>query len=398
MGTFTKKMTALFLIVSVAVMLSLFSACNRGGDDENPEETTKSEEKEPVIHKVGFIYWGTVENSTQNLIFENGRTQLEKNLGVETYFIENVFVTNFTEAVDLLSENGVTVIVSTSPAFSNVVKRAAENNKSIKFISFGDTNTLSNLATFRPLLYQPANVCGLAAAFNSEADTLGIVADNNMYNCYGVVNAYIEGAKEVRQTNFGAYVNYVSSDNRGEVRRAIDDLIEKGNDVIMLYLSTDYGIKYCEELGVKAVAFAGNLPELAPNNYLTGFSFNVDSYLTEQVRFIQNDAFSPGTTVGQLGTGLVQMIRLNNIVYDGTEELTDFLYDSLTKNDRVFVGKLIDSHGTVVVQHGITLTYKEVLEMDWLDACTNNKVEKFSDAAVEELELVPLVVRGSVEG
>ncbi|MCL2072151.1 MAG: BMP family ABC transporter substrate-binding protein [Oscillospiraceae bacterium] len=400
MGIFTKKtkkIASILLILSLISLIPLFSGCNNGSAKNGEEDIGNGEivPEEPTIHKVGFIYRGSVGNSTHNLIWENGRIQLERNLGVETYYIEDVFVKNFMEAVELLIERGVTVIVSTCHSFANITERAANENRDIDFISFGGKTAQFNLASFQPLLYQPANISGLAAALNTDASSIGIVADNRMFNSAGVINAYIEGAKDVLEPNLTTYVNYVSSDSEREIRQAVDDLVSKGNDVIMLYLGSDYGIKYCESIGVNVVAYSGNLPNLAPDNYITGFYFNVDSYLTEQVRFIQNDIFFPQVTVGWLETGSSQLIRLNSTVSDETVELTELLFSSLIRNDRVFMGQIIDRFGTVQVEHGVTLSYTDVLAIDWLDAsASGNNVTSFTEP-VAEVALIPLVVKGS---
>jgi len=391
------KAMAVFLILSL-IAVPLFTGCNRGEDNGDGDETTEeaAPPEEPKPHKVGFVYRGAVENSTHNLLWENARSQLERNLGVETCYVEDVFVQNFREAVELLVSHDVTVVVSTSHSFENAVRSVALDYKDIDFISLGGEGTLSNLTIFNPLLYQPANVCGLAAAFNAVSPVIGIVADARMYNCAGVINAYIQGKKEYLTTRVETRINYVSSTNETEVKRAIDDLVEQGHDVIMLYMSTDYGIKYCEEIGVRVIAYAGNLPELAPNNYITGFYFNVDSYLTEQVRFIQNNSFQPTTRYGGLDSGHARMIRLNpdeTIVDPVTERLTNALYKGIVEHDMVFMGEIIDNQGQLQVESGVVLTQKEALTIAWLDFSVREHPTRFSDP-VEHPAIVPLVVRG----
>ncbi|MCL1903132.1 MAG: BMP family ABC transporter substrate-binding protein [Oscillospiraceae bacterium] len=390
-----KKGIPFLLVLSLLMMTVLFSACKSTPKDPNdPEETEETAEIEetPIEHKVGFIYRGFVENSPHNLIIESARGQLERNLGVETYYIEGVLVQNFMEAVDLLIDKGVTIIVSGSHTFSHVIERAASDNHDIHFISFGDSSTRMNMTNFLPLLYQPANVCGLAAAYNSESEDLGIVADNRMFNCAGVINAYIQGAKEVQMSHFNTHVNYVSSENDDEIRAAIDYLVGKGIDVIMLYTNSDYGIRYCELIGVKVVAFSGNLPELAPENYITGFYFNMDSYLTEQVRFIQNDYFIPLTTVGEMETGHVQVIRLNNNVEEGTADLTDYLYELINTSDKIFEGKITDNFGTVMVESGVVLSLNDILAIDWLDYSVGNNFFDFS-TPLPTIDSTPLEIK-----
>jgi basic membrane lipoprotein Med (substrate-binding protein (PBP1-ABC) superfamily) len=394
------KFLSLFLIVAF-MFIPVMTGCGGDKDIDDPEATEEEKkEEEPISHKVGFIYRGTVSNSTHNLIFEDARGQLERNLGVETCYVESVFISNFMQAVDMLVERDVTVIVSTCHSFKNIVERAAVANKDVNFIGFGgdvDSNrTLVNLTLFRPLLYQPAHISGLAASINTDAASFGIVADPNMYNHEGVINAYIIGAKDFLERNITAHVNYVSSDYEAGVRAAIDDLVRNGCDVIMLYLKTDYGIRYCEEIGVKVIAYSGNLPELAPNRYITGFYFNVNSYITEQVRFIQNEMFAPSTTYGSMATGHAKMIHLNPneyVVIPETKQLIDMLYSRVLASDGVFTGQIVDNFGVTQVEHGFTLAYRDALSIRWLELSVGGNIDRFS-TPVEEIPVVPLFVRG----
>ena len=391
-----KKLTILLLILSV-LLVPLFTACGNSkanGDEELEDETAVVKEDTPVVHKVGFIYRETIKDSVHNAIWESARVQVERNLGVETCYVENVLVVNFREAVDLLVDDGATVIVSTSDSFAKSLETVSMHYRDINFISFGGESTRINLTTFSPLLYQPANVNGLVAALNSRTGSVGVVADSRMFNCAGIINAYIEGARLGFGPHFSVYVNYAMSGNKEDIERAIDDLVSKGNDTIMLYLSTDYGIKYCEEIGVRVIAYSPNLPELAPNTYMTGFFFNVDSYITEQVRFIQNESLLPSNTRGDMASGHVRPIQLNpneQIVSYETKSLADVLYLAVKNNDGVFKGEIVDNQGQVQVRHGVTLTYREVFKIEWLDFSVGNRVGRFSEP-IDELRFVPLIV------
>jgi hypothetical protein len=379
----------------MAIMLTaVFTACNTS-DPEDEDEDEEEEEVE-IIHKVGFIYNGFLEGSTHNLIWESARLQLERNLDIETCYIENVFVTNFSEAVGMLLSRDVTIIVSTNEAFKNMADRAALANKDVVFISFGGDNTASNVTNFKPLVYQPANVAGLAASYNSDAASFGIVADHTMFNAAGVVNSYIIGLKDFLSRSVDVHVNYASSTNEADIAAAIDDLQAKGAEVVMLYMSSDFGIRYCEQIGMKVVAYAGNLPELAPNYYVTGFYFNVNSYLTEQVMFIINEMFSPRTTFGEMRSGHALLTRLNSnqdIVAPDTRALTDLLFEEIEFRDGIFKGQILDNHGKQQVEPGYTLNYSEVLSVNWLEFSVGSNVTNFSEPR-EEIPLTQLAVRG----
>ncbi|MCL2036898.1 MAG: BMP family ABC transporter substrate-binding protein [Oscillospiraceae bacterium] len=388
-----KKMLAVFLVLAF-LLVPMLTACNRGGEDNPPEVTTDEPPEEPLTHKVGFIYSGSIRNSTHNMIWEDARNQLEKNRGIDTCYIENVLISNYPEAVEVLLSNDVTIIVSTNHAFANETQTAALENTGIKFISFGGT-PIANVTVFEPLLHQPANISGLAASYNSTAASFGIVTDIAMFNHEAVVNSYILGIKDFLERETTTHVNYVNSANEQDVRNAIDDLNRKGVDTVMLYLSTDYGIKYCEEKGIKVVAYSGTLPELAPSSYVTGFYFNVNSYLTEQVQLIQNDMFTPGRVYGEISSNHVKMINLNTtegLLLSNTKEYTDLLYHSIVRNDNVFAGQIVDNFGKIQVEYGYTLSKAEILGIRWLELSVGNNIDDFSDY-ITELPIVPLIIR-----
>ncbi|MDR0197018.1 MAG: BMP family ABC transporter substrate-binding protein [Oscillospiraceae bacterium] len=387
---------ALALTVSLALMLA---ACGGGGESDGTDnsDSTVAEPDEPSM-KVGFIYSGNLGNGTINKIFNDARLQLEKNLGVETCYIEGVLVSDFPNAVDkLIKEHDVTVIVSCSDFFANSCDKAASDYTDVSFICFGGDKSYPNLTCFQPLLYQPANICGLAAAI--EQGSVGVVADHRMYNYAGVINSYILGAKLINQANLDVAINWARSDSRQDTIKAIDDIVAQGHEIVMLYQSTDYGIRYCEENNIKFIAFANNLEEIAPKNYVTGFYFNVNSFITEQVRLIQNEMFTGSVTPGELKEGKTRVTPLNEAIndYDSVKYLTDTLYENITRSqdDGIFKGEVKDNFGTIQIPRGVTLGSSEVLNMRWIEISALSNLKRFSEP-LTEAQLVPsdLVVHG----
>ena len=63
--------------------------------DENGEQVYEYEslpEEEKIIYKVGFVYSGHVADGATNGAFEVARAQIERSLGLETCYVENVLV------------------------------------------------------------------------------------------------------------------------------------------------------------------------------------------------------------------------------------------------------------------------------------------------------------------
>ncbi len=370
-----------------------FTACD-GGEQQTEDTSDTSvtcatdedgnEIPPPAPTKVGFVYNGLVENGGTINEFEAAREQIEKALGVETCYIESVLVSDFAEAADILIADGCNVIVAASTKYSNVVKKTSQSNADVDFISFGGDSALSNLASFQSKLYQTANVCGLVAAYNSDSNVLGILCDPNCYMAYTIIDAYALGAKEITGAATDIRLNWAFSDQQKHIEEAIDDLVSQGCDVIMCYTETDFAVEYCEELGVKVIGNSYNMPELAPENCLSGFFLNLNTYLVDTVRSIKNDLFTGSVYEGGISEGAVRLVDINTArCYEGTKEVADTLLGYVKSGSSViFMGEIKDNNNTVKVEKGQSLKHSQCVTIQWLDSAVRRIID-FTEPVLE---------------
>ena len=353
--------------------------------DENGSAVTSIEGEEPEEMElvVGFIYPDKVESNTVSVLFEAARMQIEKVLGAETYYIEDVLVSQFSEATDALVEKGCNVIVSCSNKFPNSISSEAKDAKDTRFISFGGAQSAHNLWAFQGELFQPAYVCGLAAAYNSTKGIIGVVADSSVVNCYGTINAFIQGAKELTGAKTDVRLNWSWGTNDETTKNAIDDLAAQGCDVIFACTYSAYAVKYCETLGIKVIGTAYDMPVLAPNNYLTGCFYNFNTYLVDVLRTIRYGTEAPVIYNEGLSAGAVRLVSFSENCADGTIDICDTLYQlCVDKKARIFVGEIRDNYGNIRVEKGAVLNHAEIWTLEWLDGCVN----AISDFTVPVLE------------
>lgn len=336
----------------------------------NPQfEYEKLPEPEKTVYKVGFVYSGPVEGSTTNYVFEAARAQIKKSLGLETCYIENVLVADFPEAVNVLRDDGCNIIVSCSPRFANSVEREARTLNGTYYISFGGGSSSSNTTCFGGELYQTAAVCGMAAAYNLDPNSnkIGVIADPGEYNVYGVVDAFCLGAAEITLAQTDVRVNWAWSNSPEEIEAAVDDLLSQGCDVIMSYMETDYPVRYCADKDVKLIANAANIPETAPDNYLTGFNFNFSTHIVDKVRSIMNDNFNPTVFRGDIASGMVRLVTFSLDSKVGTETICSKYYDYIKSgNAKIFTGEIKNVNGVVTVEKGQSLDASNIFEINWL--------------------------------
>jgi len=210
-------------------------------------------------------------------------------------------------------------------------------------------------------------VCGIAAAHNTESNVIGVVADLGEYNVYGVVNGFVLGAAELWGAHTDVRVNWAWSNSHSEIEAAVDDLIAQGCDVIMSYMESDYAVKYCKNKNVKVVANCYNMPELAPDNYISGFFFNFSTFLVDEIRSIVNDNYNPRVYSGDIAAGMARLVNFGLNVKEGTEKICQTLYDYIKAGKaRVFTGEIKNTDGVVMIEKGQSIAFDNIKKINWL--------------------------------
>ncbi|MDE6726090.1 MAG: BMP family ABC transporter substrate-binding protein [Ruminiclostridium sp.] len=345
--------------------------------DDNGNPVTEVIPAVPVEKElvVGFIYSGKAGGNAAADYFEAARGEAERVLGAKTYYIEDVLVSQFEQATAALVDKGCNVIVSTDARFVNAVSDEAKANNKVQFVSFGGNNSMGNLASFQGQLYKPAYVCGFAAAYNSDSNILGVLADPSVISVYPLIDAFALGAKELTELQTDIRVNWAWGSKDTEVKEAIDDLIAQGCDVIYCASYSKFAVEYCETMGVKVSGMFYNMPEIAPNQYLTGSFCNLNIFLIDVLRTVRYNTDPVGVYRGGINEGAVRVVAISEKAKEGTQKLTDKLYELCSDNKAaVFSGEIKDSNGEVKVPKGKTLSLEDIYTIDWLES--SFKVEK----------------------
>ena len=408
-GNPMKKYRFLSLILAGCL---IFTGCS-GGDGEDAEETTTTEpyvtvtdengeavtdengevvtsiitlEPQEKVLNIGFIYPGTAGGDAVSEVFETARIQAERVLGANTCYIENVLVSQFEDATAKLVSSGCNVIVGTSSRYAHAIYDEAKANSKVYFISFGGTETSYNLANFQGEMYKTAYVSGLAAAYNSNSNKLGVVADPSALSCYNIIDAFVLGAKDLTDDDTDVRVNWAWGNRDEENKAAIDDLVAQGCDVIFTATYSKYAVKYCETLGVKVIGISYNMPELAPENYITGCFYNVTTFLIDMLRDYRYNTYGAVTYIAGIKEGAVRLVDFNENCKEGTVEICDVLYQLCSSGSApVFKGEIRDNLGNVKVEKGATLTGGEIITVDWLEESVT-KVGDFCTPQVDPAE------------
>lgn len=411
-----------FLSILLAGCL-LFTGCsNEGGDaetttDENKYVTVTDEEGNPVTDengevitsiegalpeekelKVGFIYPERAGGDALSDVFEAARLEAMRVLGAKTYCVENVLVSQVEAATAVLVQEGCNVIVGASAKFANAIHDEAKANKKVYFISFGGTDGLGNLACYQGEMYRGSYLCGITAAFNTESNILGVVADRSVLNVYNVIDGFVMGAKEISESNTDVRVNWAWGQNDSDVMNAINDLKDQGCDVIFTANYSKFAVKYCESLGIKVIGMASDTPELAPEHYLTGCYYNLSLFLVDMLRSVRYDSTSSVIYQGGINEGTIRMVELGGACYEGTDKIFDASFQlSGDGKISVFKNETRDTNKSIRIDKGVTLTANQIMVVDWLEESVRAEND-FGTPNLNPVESDLTVYPGQIEG
>ncbi len=362
---FLKKIGALLIACG---MLCSLAGCN--GEDTSTGETTDAaaetstaEVEEPM--KVGYIFNDYMTESGITSEFNTQRLKAMEHCPIESVYIDGVNITDFQMAVATLSEAGCTHIVTTSSVYTNAIASVAEKYMNINFIGYGSRVPTINISAYTEHTFQGAYVAGMAAAFNSDAEKLGIVVDTALIYPTAAINSVALGAQLV---NKDIEVIPVLASEKNEIHNAVDYLSKEGCDVIISYTESSETTYYCEALNIKHISnldCRSNAAEF--KNMLMYFYANRDSYYLSQFKQIKMDTWQTDTYTGSMANGIVCVSEALTAAKDGTQDIIRSLVPKIKSGAcPIFVGQLKNNQGNVMLMADKVMTNEEIYNMTWL--------------------------------
>ena len=361
------KKIAVLLAVGIAVGAAGCSGGEESGETAQTVEGTgeaSANETEDTAERVGYIFHGDAQGGGFSEELNNQRILADKYGGVETMYIDNVTISDFEQAVQTLVDAGCSYIVAGSSVYTNVLSSTAGKYMDIDFIGYGTRVRSANVYGYVEQSFQGAYIAGMAAAYNSESEKIGVVADEDMIFSTAVVNAAALGVQLV-YSNGEVYAAYGTTDD--EVTQAIDALTDEGCDVIICYTESGAAADYCEQMGI---SFIGSLDyrDTAEDyeNMLMYFCCRRDSFFLSQYKLITTGEWSSDTFAANMSNGVVVVSDALPAAKDGTSEIIAALAPRVTSGQAyIFSGELKDNNDSIKYMAGEYMEPVEIYTMSW---------------------------------
>ncbi len=253
---------------------------------EVPVEVTSTPEPTRVI-KVFGAYATPLEEPWDNVI-HNALLAAQDRGDIEYTLTDNIGYSGDMERVlrEEATKNAPDIIFGDAFGNRDAVAKVAAEFPDIAFVFGSDGGPQNpNLAVFDNWIHEPAYLCGLIAGKMTQTKTIGVVAAIPIPEVNRIVNAFIQGVKEVNP-EATVTVSYIGGFfDPAKAKEATLAMIDAGADII--YAERQGGIEAAAENQLFSFGSLTDQNDQAPDYVLTGPLWNMGptvDYVIDQVR------------------------------------------------------------------------------------------------------------------
>lgn len=349
---------ALVAILSLSLLLTGCSSKSTSGDNSSKDKKLK----------VGFIYVGPIGDGGFTYAHDQGRLQLEKDLGVQTIYKESVKEDKAeVEKVceDMIAE-GANVIIGTSFGFQEGLLSSAKKHPEVKFLHCSGFETASNLGQYFGKIEQMRYLTGIVAGMKTKSNVIGYVGAFPIPEVIRGANAFTLGVQSV---NPKAKVKVVWTNTWYDPAKEKDAalaLIDGGADVVAQHQDTAGPQQAAESRGVFAIGYNTDMSKAAPKANMTSAIWNWGPYYVKQIKAVMDGTWKSEKYWGGIEDNVVDIAPLTSVAPDGAQAAVDKAKEDIKSGkNKIFVGPLKDQKGNIKVEAGKAMTDEEVWNMNW---------------------------------
>lgn len=318
--------------------------------------------------KIAYIYVGPVGDAGWTYAHDDARKKIEKKFpNVETTYIESVPEGADCERVlTQYAEKGYKLIFTTSFGYMDPTLKIAEKYPNVVFMHCSGYKQSKNVGSYFGRMYETKFLSGLIAGKQAKSNIIGYVGPHPIPEVIRHINAFALGA---RLANPKAIVKVVWTNswyNPGMEKEAAMSLIDAGADVIATGADSAAPLQAAQERGKFAIGYDSDSSQFAPKAYLTSPIWDWEIIYTDIInKVLKNEWISCDYWDG-LNTGIVQLVKLSNLVTPESKVLVEKYTDLIKKGEyHVFKGEIKGTDGEVIYKKGYVPTDPELLKMNF---------------------------------
>jgi basic membrane protein A and related proteins len=315
--------------------------------------------------KVGFVYVSPVGDAGWTYQHDQGRLDLERNLGkmVSTKYIESVPEGAEAERVIRdLAKSGHGLIFTTSFGYMNPTLKVAKAFPKTIFEHSTGYKQARNVGTYMCRFYEGRYLTGIVAGKMTKTNQLGYVAAFPIPEVLRGINSFTLGARSVNP-NIKVKVIWTNSwFDPGKEKEASEALIDQGVDVLSHHTDSTAPVLTAEEKGVWAVAYHSDMSKYGPKSHLTATMHIWGDYYTQEAKKVLRGTWKPEAVWGGMSQGMIDIAPLNKAVPADVVALVEIKKAGIKNGSfHPFTGPIKKQDGTIAIEAGKVATDDELL-------------------------------------
>ncbi len=310
--------------------------------------------------KAGFIYVGPVGDLGWSFQHDQGRLQVEADLGdsVETVFVESVPEGADAERVlTQMALDGANIIFTTSFGYMDATNAVAAKFPDVKFEhATGYKREHPNVSTYNARFYEGRAVIGHIAGRMTKTNTVGYIASFPIPEVImGINAAYFHAKKANPAVQFKIVWAFTWFDPKLEADAA-NALIEQGCDVIMQHTDSTAPVAIAETKGIYSFGQASDMGKFGPNTCLTSIIDDWGPYYTRRVKAVMDGTWAQSDTWDGMAEGGVVMAPISDKVPAEVKAEAEALMSSIIDGSyHPFTGPMNKQDGTEFLAAGAVI-------------------------------------------
>ena len=338
-------------------------------EEEAPAEEPAEEEapaEEPMAsdgtgYSVAFVFDLFIEDGGWNTTHYRGVQEVQEAFpGLDVQVLEEISPGPAgANAFEDLASAGVDMIIGTTYFMPDVMP-VAEQYPDTKFLTWAGWQTAENVGHFDGATEDGRYLDGLIAGSITESGIIGYPAGYPIEEVNRALNAFTIGVREVNPDAV-VQVVYINSWYDPPVeQQAAEALANGGADVLAHELNSPAVASVAEDRGLHIIGYSSDRSEVAPNAWLSSFTFEWGPYYIDQVQQMIDGTWEPALTYGGLQAGMIGHSPYGKDVTDEILALVDERRQRILDGTLdYFAGPILDNEGNVQVPEGGTIPFEE---------------------------------------
>jgi len=364
-------------IVSILLATLMMVALVLTGCGNKVQKTSNSAEGKQNKLKVGFLYVGPVSDEGWTYSHDEGRKALEKELGVETTYVESVKedLAEVERICEQLISQGCNVIIGTSFGFMDGMESSSKKHPEVKYLHCSGYKTTENMSNYFGRIYQARYLSGIIAGLTTKSNVIGYAAAFPIPEVVRGINAFTLGARSVNPKAV-VKVKWTSTwYDPAKEKEAGKALVAEGADVMAQHQDTAGPAQAAEEAGGFSIGYNSDMSKKLPNSYLTSPIWHWEKYYIPQVKAIMDGTWKSSVTWKGFEEGYVDLAPLTDKVPAQAKELVEKQKAAIISGEnKIFVGPIKDQSGKERVPAGKVMADEELLKFDWFVEGVEGKI------------------------